>query len=200
MQEHAEFAGNDSRDPRSVIASGTMGRAQILVLALTVALNALDGFDVLSISFASPGIAQAWGVDRAALGVVLAMELIGMAVGSIFIGNASDRFGRRPVVLACLVLMTVSMFLASGATSIVDLAIWRVVTGLGIGGMLDQSLLGPQLSINARWRDVIGTRFRYQPHTAFHTREWMQLEFSVELKRCDLPLAQTQGLNAARRA
>jgi len=136
MQEHAEFAGNDSRDPRSLIASDTMGGAQILVLALTVALNALDGFDVLSISFASPGIAQAWDVDRAALGVVLAMELIGMAVGSIFIGNASDRFGRRPVVLACLVLMTVSMFLASGATSIVDLAIWRVVTGLGIGGML----------------------------------------------------------------
>ncbi len=63
-------------DPRAALAQAPMSRAQIVVVVLTIALNALDGFDVLSISFASPGIAAEWGIDRAALGVVLSMEFI----------------------------------------------------------------------------------------------------------------------------
>ena len=55
-----------------------MGRFQIGAVAICVLLNALDGFDVLAISFASPGIAEEWGVERGVLGVVLSMELIGM--------------------------------------------------------------------------------------------------------------------------
>ena len=35
-----------------------MGVAQWAAVLVTVGLNALDGFDVLSISFASPGIAK----------------------------------------------------------------------------------------------------------------------------------------------
>ncbi|MBT0669243.1 MFS transporter [Novosphingobium profundi] len=109
---------------------------QIVVVALSIALNALDGFDVLAISFASPGIASEWGIDRAALGVVLSMELIGMAIGSILLGNLADRIGRRPTVLGCLVVMAGGMALATLAHSVVELGLIRLVTGLGIGGML----------------------------------------------------------------
>lgn len=109
---------------------------QIAVVAVTVALNALDGFDILSISFASPGIATEWGVDRAALGVVLSMEIIGMGVGSLILGNVADRLGRRPTVIACLAIMAVGMFLASTAHSVLVMSVYRFATGLGIGGML----------------------------------------------------------------
>ena len=44
-------------DPRDVLAAARMSALQVLVVAITVGLNALDGFDVQSISFASPGIA-----------------------------------------------------------------------------------------------------------------------------------------------
>ena len=74
-----------------------MRRAQFVAVAICVALTALDGFDVLSISFASPGIAAEWGIDRAMLGIVLSMELIGMSAGSMFVGSLADRVGRRPV-------------------------------------------------------------------------------------------------------
>ena len=57
-----------------------MNLRQVIVVAVTVALCALDGFDVLAISFASPGISSEWGIDRAALGFVLSMELLGMAI------------------------------------------------------------------------------------------------------------------------
>ena len=85
-----------------------MRRMQVIAVVLCVMLNALDGFDVLAISFASPGIAAEWGIDRAVLGVVLSMELIGMAVGSIVIGGLADRVGRRPVVFGSLVIMATS--------------------------------------------------------------------------------------------
>jgi benzoate transport len=113
-----------------------MSRLQVAVVAITIALNALDGFDVLSISFASPGIADEWGIDRAALGIVLSMELIGMAIGSVVLGGVADKLGRRPTILGCLGLMALGMFMATTVRSLVDLSIWRVVTGLGIGGML----------------------------------------------------------------
>ena len=141
-------------DPRAVIARGPMRRAQLVAVALCVALNALDGFDVLSISFASPGIAAEWGIDRAVLGVVLSMELIGMAVGSVFIGALADRVGRRPVALGCLVVMATGMLLASTAHGVAALSGFRLLPGLGIGGMLAATNAMTAEFSNARRRNL----------------------------------------------
>jgi len=124
------------KDPREILATSRMSVAQIVVIAITVGLNALDGFDVLAISFASPGIAREWGIDRAALGFVLSMELIGMGAGSIFLGGVADKMGRRRTLLGCLVVMSIGMLMATQARNVYSLSIWRVITGLGIGGML----------------------------------------------------------------
>ena len=142
-----------STDPIDRIANAPMGRLQMAVVAMTVCLNALDGFDVLSISFASPGIAVEWGIDRAALGIVLSMELMGMAVGSIVLGGVADKIGRRPTILGCLVLMTAGMLMATTVGSVIELSIWRLVTGFGIGGML--------AAINAVAAEFSNTRRRH---------------------------------------
>ncbi|RYD68037.1 MAG: MFS transporter [Sphingomonadales bacterium] len=125
-----------SEDPRALIDREPMSRFQWGVVAVMIGLNALDGFDVLSISFAAPGIATAWGIDRAALGLVLSMELIGMAVGSLILGSVADSAGRRKTILGCLVLMTIGMMGAATSHDVITLSMWRVLTGLGIGGML----------------------------------------------------------------
>jgi MFS family permease len=136
-----------------------MGRMQILIVVITVTLNMLDGFDVASIALATNGIMTEFGLtDRSQLGIVLAAELVGMAIGSIFLGGVADRFGRRPMMLGCLVVMSLGMvmvtrepgILANGLhnaalslgllqdtqTGIIHILVWRVITGLGIGGML----------------------------------------------------------------
>ncbi len=123
-------------DLRRQLDEAPMGRLQIIAIILCVLLNALDGFDVLAISFASPGIAKEWGVDRAALGLVLSMELIGMAVGSVLLGNVADRIGRRPTIIFCLTVMALGMGAATQAWDVISLSIIRLATGLGIGGML----------------------------------------------------------------
>jgi benzoate transport len=110
--------------------------AQVIVVAITVLLNATDGFDILSIAFASNGIAKEWSITTLDLGFVLSMELVGMAFGSVLLGGLADRIGRRPTLLGCLVTMAFGMFMATTSGSPTQLSIWRVITGLGIGGML----------------------------------------------------------------
>jgi benzoate transport len=126
-------------DPRETLSSEPMSPLQAIAVAITVGLTALDGFDVLSISFASPGIAAEWGIDRAALGIVLSMELIGMALGSVVLGGVADKIGRRPTMLGCLLLMTAGMFMVPTVREIPELELWRFITGLGIGGLLAAS-------------------------------------------------------------
>jgi len=151
---YAPSASGVVEDPRAVIAREPMGRAQIIAVAICVALVALDGFDVLSISFASPGIAADWHIDRAVLGVVLSMELIGMSAGSIFIGSLADRIGRRPVTLLCLVVMAIGMWLATTAHDVTTLSEFRLLTGLGIGGMLASANAMAAEFANARRRNL----------------------------------------------
>ncbi|PXA95263.1 MFS transporter [Nostoc sp. 3335mG] len=139
-------------DPRAVIDREPMSRFQWGIVATMVGLNALDGFDVLSISFASPGIATEWGIDRAALGLVLSMELIGMAIGSLFLGGVADRVGRRATILGCLVLMSIGMLGAATAHDVHTLSAWRVLTGLGIGGMLAATNAAVAEAANAKRR------------------------------------------------
>lgn len=141
-------------DPRMILADSPMSAMQIIAVALCILLNALDGFDVLSISFAAPGISSEWGIDRAALGVVLSMELIGMGLGSITLGNFADKFGRRPTVLGSLIVMALGMLAAGRAGSIVDLSVYRFLTGLGIGGMLASASAMTAEFSNARYRNM----------------------------------------------
>lgn len=131
-----------------------MSRLQIIAVAMCFLLAALDGFDVLAISFAAPGIASEWGIDRAALGVVLSMELIGMSVGSILAGFMGDRLGRRPVILACLAVMTAGMGLAVIATGVISMSVYRFGTGLGIGGVLACSAAMAAEFSNKNWRNL----------------------------------------------
>ncbi|MDR2214271.1 MAG: MFS transporter [Nevskiaceae bacterium] len=123
-------------DPREIIDKSAMTTLQYVIVAITVLLNGMDGFDVLAISVAGPGILNEFGIDRAQLGVVLSMELIGMAVGSVLLGGVADKVGRRNMTLGCLIVMAAGMFLAATSTSVGMLSFYRVFTGLGIGGML----------------------------------------------------------------
>lgn len=122
--------------PKDIIAESKMSRAQIIGVAICMVLNALDGFDILSISFAAPGIASQWGLTDTALGFLLATELAGMTLGSLTLGPLADRLGRRTIILICLNAMAVGMLSAAAAPNLTVLIVARIVTGLGIGGML----------------------------------------------------------------
>ncbi|MGD8808567.1 MAG: MFS transporter, partial [Gammaproteobacteria bacterium] len=148
-----------SQDPREIILKSPMGGMQVAIVIITIALNALDGFDVLSISLTARSITNDLGIESNAItGLLLSMELVGMAIGSIFLGRYADTWGRRPMMLFCLVLMTAGMFMVTASPGVMagllksmtdsvglleewpvglmHISIWRIITGLGIGGLL----------------------------------------------------------------
>ena len=93
---------------------------QIVAVIITIGLNGLDGFDVLSMSFALPGVAKEWGVQPGARGILASMGLLGMAIGSLWLGGVAERVGRRSTTLGCLVVMTFGMFMATTVTETTD--------------------------------------------------------------------------------
>ncbi|MFN4098122.1 MAG: MFS transporter, partial [Sphingomonas sp.] len=82
------------------------------------------------------------------------MELIGMALGSLTLGRLADTAGRRNTILLCLCLMTVGMLGAASAGGVIALSAWRVLTGLGIGGMLAAINAAAAEAANARYRPL----------------------------------------------
>lgn len=123
-------------DIRRRLDAAPMSRAQVAAVAVTVALSALDGYDVLSVTFAAPAISAAWGIGKLALGLVLSAGLAGMALGSFLLAPLADLVGRRRMVFASLGLMAMGMLLSAFAVTVPQLSAWRVVTGLGIGTMV----------------------------------------------------------------
>ncbi|QKR99789.1 MFS transporter [Sphingomonas sp. CL5.1] len=139
-------------DIRRRLDAAPMSGTQILAVATTILLSAVDGFDVLSVTFAAPAITHDWGIDKAALGVVLSAGLAGMAAGSFFLAPLADWLGRRGLVIASLILMAIGSCGSAAAGSIGVLTAWRVVTGLGIGACI--SVINPLAAefANARRR------------------------------------------------
>ncbi|WP_068547740.1 MFS transporter [Thalassotalea crassostreae] len=109
---------------------------QWYIVAICIGILALDGYDVLAIAFAAPGMTAEWGLSKAVLGIILPAELVGMALGSIIMGALADSKGRRPTMLLGLVILTVGMGIAGVAPNIYVLGAARVFTGIGIGGLL----------------------------------------------------------------
>jgi len=135
-----------------VINDTGMNWRQWAVVIMMVLLNALDGFDVLSSAFAAPGISAEWGIERAALGIVLSAELVGMGFGSVLLGGAADKYGRKFTMVGCLVLMAGGMWMAGHAVGVPDMVAYRFTTGIGIGGMLAATNAVTAESSNTVWR------------------------------------------------
>lgn len=127
---------NTQTGPLETLQHEPMSVRQWYVVAVCIGIMALDGYDVLSIAFAAPGITAQWGISKATLGVVLSLELMGMALGSILMGALADSRGRRPTLLLGLLILTVGMLIAGVAPNVYVLGAARVFTGIGIGGLL----------------------------------------------------------------
>src|SRR5687768_7379013 len=118
------------------LAARTVAGAPLSVFIGTFLIMVLDGFDVQLIGFAAPALIGELGIARSALGPALAASVIGMSVGAVAIGPVGDRWGRRPALLVSALLFGVMTLLAATASSVEALALWRLLTGIGLGAAL----------------------------------------------------------------
>ncbi|MGU7782908.1 MFS transporter [Burkholderia sp. PU8-34] len=100
----------------------------------------MDGFDVQTMGFVAPAIVQAWHVSPANLGPVFGAGLLGMLAGSIVLGAAADRVGRRPVLIGATVFYGLCMLATAAIQTIPQFLAIRFLTGFGIGGVMGNAI------------------------------------------------------------
>ncbi len=100
-------------------------------IAILIAVAAI-GPAALNIFIPSmPGIAHVMDVSYGTVQLTLTMYLFAVAVAQVFIGALSDRFGRRPVLLAGLALFVGGSLVCASADSIQVLILGRIVQATG---------------------------------------------------------------------
>lgn len=139
---------------RTALADGPMTRFQWSAVAVCVLLNMLDGFDVLVMAFTGKSVSAEWGLSGSQLGLLLSAGLVGMAAGSMLVAPWADRVGRRPIILGCLAVASAAMLLSSMSQSAAQLGVLRVITGIGIGGILASSNVIAAEYASNRWRGL----------------------------------------------
>jgi sugar porter (SP) family MFS transporter len=106
----------------------------IFFCALTSALAGfLFGFDTVVISGAEQVIQKVWKLSAGLQGITVASALYGTIVGAMIGGWPSDRFGRKPTLLAIGLLFLVSAIWSGCAANDAQFIIARILGGLGIG-------------------------------------------------------------------
>ena len=91
-------------DVKAFIDDRPMGAMQWLLLALCFLVVAADGMDVAIMGFLAPSILQEWHASRAAFGVVMSAAPVGLVLGALIAGPASDRIGRKTVLTVSVLL------------------------------------------------------------------------------------------------
>ncbi len=129
-------AAAESEFAKDLIDQGPISALQMLVFCVCFLMNALDGMDVLVISYAAPLLAEDWSIAPEALGVVFSAGLVGMTTGAMFIAPYADSIGRRKMILLSILLTGGGVLATAAATSLPVLIALRLVSGLGIGAML----------------------------------------------------------------
>ncbi|WGW14097.1 sugar porter family MFS transporter [Saxibacter everestensis] len=112
-----------------------------MIISIAAAVGGfLFGFDTSVINGAVDAIEGEFGLSAFITGLVVAIALIGSAVGAWFAGRLADHWGRLRVMFIGAILFFVSSIGSGFAFAAWDLGIWRFIGGLGIGVA---SVIGP---------------------------------------------------------
>jgi DHA1 family bicyclomycin/chloramphenicol resistance-like MFS transporter len=101
------------------------------LLALLMAMTAIGPATLNILVPALPGLVTRLASDTGTVQLMLSLYLLSLATAQLLLGPLSDRFGRRPVVLAGLALSVVASLAAIAASSIGALIGARVVQAIG---------------------------------------------------------------------
>jgi DHA1 family bicyclomycin/chloramphenicol resistance-like MFS transporter len=118
--------------------------------AMLAALATLGPFSIDAYLPAFAGIQQSLGATPLEIQQTLSAYLFAFGLMFLFHGALSDSFGRRPVILAALVVYTLASAGAALSSNVHALILWRVVQGLSVGaGMvvgraMIRDLFGPE--------------------------------------------------------
>ncbi|WP_138755469.1 MFS transporter [Paenibacillus sinopodophylli] len=116
-----------------------------------------DAMEVGMISFIVTALAVEWQLGAQQVGLLMAINSIGMAVGAAVAGLLADRYGRRAILMWTLIIFSVASGLSALAVGYAMLCVLRFVAGFGLGGELPvaSTLVSESMPAAERGRAVV---------------------------------------------
>jgi MFS family permease len=102
----------------------------------------LDGFDLVVLGTVIPTLIKTHELGFDAVGATLAatISLVGVGAGALFIAPLSDRFGRRRLLVACVLWFSIFTIAVVFAPNVAVFCAFRLLAGLGLGACLPAAL------------------------------------------------------------
>jgi len=110
--------------------TGTQWRALIAAMAGW----ALDAMDVMLYSMILVQIMAELQISQTTGGFLATLTLLSSAIGGILFGIIADRYGRTKALMASILVYSVFTFLCGFSQTVTQLAVFRLLLGLGMGG------------------------------------------------------------------
>lgn len=121
---------------QALIDQAPLTAVQFRVVLLCALVTLMEGIDLNLVPLLAPAIAADWQLPSAAFGAIFSSGPIGLIVGGLGIGWLADRIGRRNALIAAMATMTLPTIATAFVTTVPQLLVCRVLTGLGFGGVV----------------------------------------------------------------
>ena len=116
-----------------------------------------DAMDTGLIAFVLPVLGKEWGLGASQMGAIGSIGLVGMALGAVIAGSIADKFGRKTVFSATVILYSIATGLCALSWSYESLLLFRFFVGFGLGGELPvaATLMSEYAPTNLRGRFIV---------------------------------------------
>jgi len=94
----------------------------------------LDSFDVMLYALVLAALIKDLGISKETAGLLGSVTLVASAVGGLAFGIIADRFGRTRALIASILIYSVFTAMCGFAQTVMQLAVFRICLGLGMGG------------------------------------------------------------------
>ena len=149
---------------RSVLDNNQFSLYQFMVCFLCFMVTFLDGLDLTVIGVALPKIADFLHSEPKALGLALSAGQFGPLIGALVFGMLADRFGRKWMLSVSAVIFGVFTLFTAFITSVEELALYRFLAGIGLGGAVPNALtLGAEYAPSRARAGIVATMYAGMP-------------------------------------
>lgn len=126
------------RSPSGPIPVPGRGRSGLVVTVLCFLAIVFDGYDLVIFGSTVPSLLadESWSIDAAQVGVIGSLALVGMLIGTLFVGALTDILGRRVIMMLSIAWFSVFMLATALAPTPELFGVFRFVTGIGLGGIV----------------------------------------------------------------
>ncbi|MEI4803546.1 aromatic acid/H+ symport family MFS transporter [Bacillus sp. FJAT-51639] len=123
-------------NPMNVIDESRIHSLHIWLIFWLFIVIAFDGYDVVIYGAAVPSLIKEWGISDVTAGAIGSYTVIGTAIGAAVFGLLADKIGRKNIILLTTLLFSLFTLLSGFANGPFMFTIFRVIAGIGLGGVM----------------------------------------------------------------